>query len=240
MESPEALPAGLWAAQLAAAAGLAVLVIALYYLARRLLGADHFTIEQTRPRLSRVDGTQYRVHEGHAAPQAAADTLARLNERVLTLMRWLRRRYVRGAAEGGEPGRGAEGARHPARRAAVERLLARYNPDNLAENSPKDPTGDTAYSTNKGAIVAICLRQRGSEQLHDLGVLTFVTLHEMTHIAIDAVDHPKEFWRTFRFILDEAEEAGVFTSPRYADRPVPYCGITVNYSPRHDPTLVPI
>ena len=72
-----------------------------------------------------------------------------------------------------------------ARRAAVELLLARYNQDNLAENSPRDPTGDTAYSLNKGAIVAICLRDRTRpDSIHDIEILTFVTLHDMPHIAI--------------------------------------------------------
>jgi hypothetical protein len=221
-----------WGLRVAMAMIIALIVIAIYYGIRRLLyGSDRFTIDQTRPHLSRIDETNYRVHEGHADPQHAADMLAQLNGRVIALMRHLRNRYIRTV----EPNV------NPARRAAVAYLLARYNPDNLAENSPKDPSGDTAYSTNKGAVIALCLRDRiAPDAIHDLSILTFVTLHEMTHIAIDAIDHPPEFWRTFRFLLEAAEEAGIFTSPHYVEHPVKYCGVLVNYTPRWDAGIVAI
>jgi hypothetical protein len=172
--------AGDWGRRLLAAALIALLVLCIYWVCRRLiLGPDRFTIEQTSGVVSTVDGVSYRVHGGHAGAQQAADTLATLNLRVIELIRHLRGRYAGGAA----------GARYPARRRAVQRLLARYNPDNLAENSPKDPGGDTAYSLDKGAIVAICLRNRGGgATLHDLDVLTFVTYHELAHIAVEARD----------------------------------------------------
>jgi hypothetical protein len=213
---------------------LIVLTVLLLWLAGRrlLLGGDHFTIERTRPRVSAVDGIPYRVHDVHKEPQRAADMLARLNGRVVAVLRRLRNRYVRGP----------DGERYPARRAAALRLLARYNPDNLAENSPRDPSGDTAYSLDKGAIVAICLRERGSpeNEIHELETLTFVTLHEMTHIAIDELDHPKVFWETFRFLLEEAEEAGIFTSPDYSQSAARYCGMDINYNPRYDAGTRPV
>lgn len=219
---------------LAAVVLLTVLVALL--LARRYFASDHFTIEQTRPVASQVDGVRYRVHESHTGPQRAADTLARLNARVVELMRALRRRYVR--TEGDDP----------ARRAAALHLLARYNPDNLVENSPKDPAGDTAYTMDKGAIIALCLRERdpalsgdpNSYDIHDLDTLTFVTLHEMAHIAINEVDHPPRFWSAFRFLLEEAERAGIYRSPDFARAPVHYCGVKIDYNPRLDPNVVPI
>lgn len=221
-----------WERRILLALAIVAAVVAIFYAARwQRRRGDTFTIEQTSPRASSVDGQNYLVHEGHPGAQGAANKLAQLNGRVVELLRFLRQRYVRGPA----------GDQHPERRAAVERMLARYNQDNLAENSPRDPSGDTAYSDNKGAIVAICLRDRSSpDELHDIGVLTFVTLHEMTHIAIDVADHPPEFWRTFRFLLEAAEEARIFVSPRYADRPVTYCGVPVDFSPRWDPNLTSI
>ena len=140
------------------------------------------------------------------------------------------------------------GAARPERRDAVARLLARYNPDNLAENSPKDPSGDTSYTIDKGAIVAICLRERdpaasgdpAAYDIHDLDTLTFVTLHEMAHIAIEDVDHPKRFWSAFRFLLEEAEEGGVYRSPDFAAAPRYYCGVTIDYNPRYDSGTAPL
>lgn len=210
---------------------IVVLLVAIWFAVRAARAAEHFTLDQTRPVVSRVDGLAYRVHGGHTGPAEAADMLAHLNGRIIDLLRWLRARYVRGP----------EGAEQPERRAAVERLLARYNPDNLAENSPADPSGDTSYCIEKGAVVALCLRRRGGgDKLHALKTLTFVTLHEMAHIAVDHVDHPPGFWRAFRFLLEEAEAAGVYNSIDYARAPEDYCGVKINYNPRYDPATKPI
>lgn len=224
-----------WTARLAVAAVI-VAVVAVVYLLGRGVAARRagFTIDKTTPVVSELDGVGYRVHGAYADAQAAADTLATINRRVIDLMRWLRARYVRGP----------DGDRYPARRQATLRLLARYNPDNLAENSPKDPTGDTSYVLEKGAVVAICLRSRdssgaGPEPIHDLETLTFVTLHEMSHIAVDTLQHERPFWEAFKFILLEAEAAGLYTSPDYAASPRYYCGIKVDYNPRLDPATDP-
>ena len=191
---------------------------------RRLArGPDRFTIAQTHEVVSHVDGLPYRVHGGHSGPQRAADTLATLNSRVLSLLRYLRREYARGG--GGQP---------PARRDIARRLLDRYNPDSLAENSPNDPSGDTSYTIDKGAVIALCLRDREAQELHDLDTLTFVALHELTHIAIKDTDHPPRFWEAFRFILEAAEAAGVFVSADYAAAPRTYCGIKIDFNPRYD------
>jgi hypothetical protein len=227
-------PSAAWGRRVLVAVVIVLIILVAFAAARRvILGSDRFTIEHTRPVVSRVDGLRYRVHEGHAGPQRAADTLATLNGRVVDLMRHLRARYVRGP----------DGDRHPARREAVARLLARYNPDNLAENSPKDPSGDTSYTLDKGAVVALCLRERdpaAAGNIHDLDTLLFVTLHELGHVAIDDVDHPPRFWSAFRFLLEEAEEAGIYTSPDFAAQPRYYCGIKIDYNPRWSADTHPI
>lgn len=213
-----------------------LIVVVIAVLARAVVWPDRFTIRSARPVVSKVDGLRYRVHEGHAGAQRAADTLAALNARVVDLMRFLRGRYVRGP----------EGAARPARRGAVERLLARYNPGHLAENSPKDPTGDTSYTLDKGAVIAICLRERdphvrgdpATHDIHDFRTLMFVTLHEMAHIAVDDIDHPPRFWSAFKFLLEEAEDAGILDSPDFAARPRRYCGVKIDYNPRFDKNTV--
>jgi hypothetical protein len=177
------------------------------------------------------DGQRYRVHApprpGATGAGEAADTLAAINSRVIDVMRALKRRYPRrGAAPGASP-----------RHAAVARLLARYDPGALVENSPLDASGDTSFCVDKGAVLALCLRDRdpAGGDLHDLDLLTFVALHEVTHVAIDAADHPPEFWATFKWVLLEAEAAGVYTSPDLAAAPRTYCGLPVDYNPRWDP-----
>ena len=223
-----------WVTRAALAAVIVLAVVLVYSLASGIAaGRDSFTIDKTVPVVSDLDGAGYRVHSSYADAQAAADTLATINKKAIDLMRFLRAKYARGL----------EGEVYPARRAAAERLLARYNPDNLAENDPKDPTGDTSYVLEKGAVVALCLRSRTgrpAEPIHDLDTLMFVTLHEMSHIAVDTTQHDTNFWEAFKFILLEAEEAGIYSSPDYARAPRHYCGIKVDYNPRFDPATRPL
>ena len=192
-------------------------------------GGDRFTLAQTREVRSGIDGLPYRVHENSTA---AADTMAELNRRATELLRHLRGKYLRG------PGRGA----FPAREAATRRLLGLYNPDNLAENSPRDPEGDTSYTIDKGAILALCLRAKGpgGAGIHDMETLTFVTLHELTHIAVTDVDHPVAYWRTFKFVLQEAVAAGLLKGVDYSQRPTVYCGMNIDYNPFYDASLPPL
>lgn len=214
--------------------GLLVTLVVLLLLYWRKRG-EKFTLGRTRGVPSRVDGLTYRVHLAHADPQYAADTMAFLNRQATDLMRVLRKRYLRSPA----------GAACPRRREATVRLLRRYNPDNLAENSPRDPEGDTSYTIDKGLVVALCLREKNPEDFgnpnshdfHDRNTLTFVLLHELTHIAIEAKDHPPVFWEAFRFILQEAADAGIYTPEDYAVYPRNYCGMDLNYNPLYESSI---
>jgi len=192
---------------------------------------DTFTVHETKNVLSHVDGINYHVHKNHESPQKAADTLAELNKCIVDLIRVLRNKYIRGPA----------GDIHPERRQMALRLLAHYNPDNITENSPKNQSGDTSYTINKGKLLAICLREKNKDnQIHDINILTFVVIHEMAHIAIIDINHPARFWSAFRLLLEEAELANIYTSPQYAKFPKPYCGMIVDYNPLYDDTVIPL
>lgn len=214
-------------------AGLILLVLALILHVRDCV-REHFTIGETRPVRSQVDGMSYMVHTKHANSQGAADLLATLSQRMTDLMRWLRRRYI------GSPGSPPTSpVTTPARVSVVHNLQRRFNPDNFAENSPLDTSGDSSYCLDKGAMIAVCLRARpGGEtpagELHNIGILTFVTIHEIAHSAIEEVDHPPHFWSTFKFLLEEARLSGVYKSPNFANAPLNYCGVRVNYNPLFD------
>jgi hypothetical protein len=198
---------------------------------------DRFTLGRTRG-IRAADGLRYRVHLAHADSDGAAETLAELNRRAITLMRHLRGKYLNGPSAG----------RFPARSRATKRLLGLYNPDNLAENSPQDPRGDTSYTLDKGAILAICLREKDpsrrgdprAHDIHDIETLTYVTLHELTHIAIKEHDHPPLFWRAFKFVLEEAAEAGILQAVDYGRDPVVYCGVDIDYNPAFDSSIEPL
>ncbi len=218
---------------------LAVVLIAAVALcsgARGLLRrGDRFTLSQTTRIVSSVDATPYQVHLRHANPDLAADALAEINRRITRLLRELRRKYLRGRV----------GQGHGGRAAATRRLLALYNPDNLAENSPRDPEGDTSYTVDKGAILALCLRERerhgggdhSPHNLHNLNTVMFVVVHELTHIAVEVLDHPRQFWEAFKFLLRDAANIGILLPVPYGRFPERYCGITIDYNPFYDAQL---
>jgi hypothetical protein len=199
---------------------------------------DHFAIEQTVGLRSSVDGQLYRVHGVHSTPDAAANKLAEINRRATELLRRLRKEYA------SRPG-GVEGVSE-ARRDVAQKLLRKYSPDALAENSPLDPEKETSFTENKGSLVAICLRTSVETagggvdyRLQDINTLMFVTIHEMAHIGIVEIDHPPNFWRTFRFLLEEAVACGIYAPVDYSVHTVRYCNrLVINHSPLFDPTIV--
>lgn len=204
------------------ARGAALLVLALLALGWAWARARPPTAASARPVWAGEEA--FRVQPREAAPAAAAAALADLNALALGLLRHLRRRA---------------GALSPAEAAAAGSLRRRYDPAGLAENSPRGPAGETAYA--QGARVALCLRDRRSRALHPAPLLRFVFLHELAHLASEAPDHGPRFWEAFRWLLEEAERAGLYRSPDWARVPgVVYCGVPVAYNPRFDAEVGPL
>jgi len=177
------------------------------------------------------DGNIYKVHNYEDATDAA-NALAIINDTILKLNTHLKHKYV-----GVGYNLKGYGNTSPEMYTAVTKILQRYNPDNLVENSPKDKE-DTSYTLNKGSTIAFCLREKGKNNtLHDINTLIFVAVHELAHIAIDDNEHPPKFWKMFKLLLQEAEEGNIYKSQDYQKNPVNYCGMQVNYNPLYDNTL---
>jgi hypothetical protein len=181
--------------------------------------------------ISAKDGNIYKVHNYTDAIDAA-NALAMINDTILKLNTYLKHKYI-------GVGYNLNGYSNtpPEMYTAVTKILQRYNPDNLVENSPKDKE-DTSYTLNKGSTIAFCLREKGENNtLHDINTLIFVAIHELAHIAIDDNEHPPKFWKMFKLLLQEAEEGDIYTSQNYQKNPVSYCGMKINYNPLYDTKL---
>ena len=113
------------------------------------------------------------------------------------------------------------------------RLVEGFNPKKINETLP---TGElTAYSENKGEKIAFCLNQRkNGSKLIDINTLTFVALHELSHIATESVGHKQDFWQNFKWILQNAKEAGIYSPVDYKKYPQEYCGMDINDNPYYD------
>ena len=68
-------------------------------------------------------------------------------------------------------------------------------------------------------------------KLIDINTLTFVALHELTHLMTTSIGQKKEFWDNFKFMLENATEDGIYDAVDYAKSPSEYCGLTIDSNP---------
>lgn len=114
----------------------------------------------------------------------------------------------------------------------VKRLQKNYRPDNISEGLPDGKL--TSYSINKGEKLVFCVRQRDeSNQLVDLNTMTFVAIHELSHLMTSSIGHTKEFWKNMEFLLDAVIDSGlsIYTYIPYHKQPQEYCGTTITDTP---------
>ena len=111
------------------------------------------------------------------------------------------------------------------------------DPTRFSESTPD--SSYTSYTLNKGEKIHVCLRQKNASQdLVDVNVLTFVTLHEIGHIGTREIGHTPLFWNNFAWILKQAEELGIYEFQNFAEQPVPYCGISITDQPKYKETAI--
>ena len=94
--------------------------------------------------------------------------------------------------------------------------------------TPND-AGNVAYSLGKNSIF-ICVREQGGT-LADINTSMFVLLHELAHVSTDSYGHTKEFWRNMKYLLDVAEELGVYTYVDHDQHAESLCGRVLGTNP---------
>lgn len=160
------------------------------------------------------DGNKYCIRERQKM-DAAANLLASVTEKCKNLVKYM-------------------GQTHP-NDERTKRLVNGFNPQRISETLPTSEL--TAYSENKGEKIAFCLNKTKNgdlENLIDINTLTFVALHELSHIMTKSVGHKQEFWQNFKFLLQNAKDAGIYIPVDYKKNPKEYCGMTINDNPFYD------
>lgn len=184
---------------------------------------------------STVDRKNYLVLEQHSNQESAANIIAEINQFAKSFLQKLHDTFIKQKAKE-ESKRFEKGVR------MTKLLFKRWREDALSENHPDDPRF-TSYTFNKGEKVALCLREQKSGQFafHDLHLIKFVFLHELTHVATPDINnnHGVKFMSDFKFILMLAKEFGLYEPVNYAHQPVEYCTIKVTYNPYFDQSLDP-
>jgi len=165
-----------------------------------------------------INGESYRVHAAHKNKKQAAETLATIDQALMNLIRELKRSYPN--------------------HIITRRIMANYNPDKIAENTPFNMFNYTSYTINKGEMIRYCIRNKDTDaSIEDYGHLIFVAIHELGHVGAEGYGHDDDFWRTFKFLLNAAAKIGIYDPVDYASNNFTYCGMKVTYNPYFDPTL---
>jgi len=163
--------------------------------------------------ISSVDGKKYCVREREKM-ELAANLLAEVTRKCKMLVYYMKEK-------------------HPDDE-RTKRLVEGFNPKKIMETLPTSEL--TAYSENKGEKVAFCLNKKktGNSKLIDLDTLTFVAIHELTHIMTKSIGHKSEFWTNFKFLLENAKAAHIHQPQDYKNSPSEYCGMTITDNPYYD------
>lgn len=162
--------------------------------------------------ISDVDGERYCVRE-NAKMEQAANLLAKVTERCKELVTYCGKKYPDDEK--------------------VQRLVQKFNPTKISETLPTSEF--TAYSENKGEKIAFCLnKKKNGTELIDINTLMFVATHELAHIMTVSEGHKQEFWENFKFLLQNAESAGLYKPVDYKKDPQAYCGMDITDNPYYD------
>jgi predicted metal-dependent hydrolase len=166
--------------------------------------------------VSTVDGNKYCVRE-RVKLKEAADMLAKITEKCKLLVEYVYEKYPD--------------------KENVKRLHKGFNPKKVMETLPTSTY--TAYSENKGEKIAFCLNKNKKNEsdnnnMIDEHTLTFVAIHELSHVMTKSIGHKQEFWENFKFLLENAKQANIYEPIDYKKSPQEYCGMTISDNPYYD------
>ena len=164
--------------------------------------------------VSGVDGNTYCVRD-RTKVNEAADLLAKVTTNLKKLVEYVGQKYPD--------------------KEVVKRLVDNFKPEKVMETLPN--SSYTAYSENKGQKIAFCLtpkKNKNENQLIDEHTLTFVAIHELAHVGTKSIGHKTDFWQNFKFLLEEAKEAGIHQPHDYKSQPKKYCSMDINDNPYYD------
>ena len=178
-----------------------VTLIGIYYIYNYYANYGLITVK------SKIDNKEYVVQIKEDA-QEAANLIAKIRERLITLMEHLEKSF------------GINDNR-------VRLLKKNFRPDRLKEGI--DTPGYTSYSVNKGEQIVLCLRN--NDKLVDINTMFFVVLHEFAHLSTESIGHTEEFCDNFKWILEESINIGIYVKQDFKVKNVEYCGMTITSSP---------
>lgn len=160
---------------------------------------------------SGIDGRTYLVRDLKDKYQAA-DQLAKIRANLIKIVKYMDEKFP------DDP--------------RVKRMIKNFDPNVISEGIPD--VRYTSYSVNKGSKIVFCVRQRDqNNSLVDMNTMSFVAIHELSHLATKSIGHTIEFWENMSFLLKSVLESplNVYTYQPYHTKPQEYCGTQVSDTP---------
>jgi hypothetical protein len=115
----------------------------------------------------------------------------------------------------------------------IQRLKKKFNIEKIGEILPTSK--HTAYSENKGEKIRFCVtEEKDNNKLIDENTLTFVAIHELSHISSKSIGHNNEFWDNFTFLLKHSVDIGIYQPVDYKKQPRRYCGMKISDNPYYN------
>ena len=164
--------------------------------------------------VSDVNGKKYCVRERNDLKQAS-NLLANITIKMEKLVQYVKEKYPE--------------------QDNVKRLVKNFNPQKIKETLPTSEY--TAYSENKGEKIAFCLSSKSktdTKNMIDENTLTFVALHELSHLATKSIGHNDEFWNNFKFLIAQATAIQIYRPIDYKKQKQEYCGMNIKDNPYFD------
>ena len=162
---------------------------------------------------SDIDNKEYLVRDIKNSKQAA-NMLARLKNNMEKLVKHLN--------EG-------KNTKYKEHEKYITRLVNRMQNTEIYESG--EDSVYTSYSVNKGEELVFCLRSKNNKnKLHDINLIMYVALHEMTHVANPDYGHDPPFNEIFHFLATVAIELGIYHKIPFNVKPEEYCGLMIKDS----------
>lgn len=198
---------------------LLIIILLLIIIIDRNNAVQSFSMKNAKATMS-YDKRIYKVADSFTDYKNASDMMANVNIFIIDFLRYVRQKYIidnKGTIE---------------QRDFYKLMIKRYNPDVLFENNPK-PGDDTSYILSKGLEFGVCLREKesGFNRFHNIDLVKFVILHELSHLGTTSFNHEDDFWLGLQWATIDAYDAGIYIPIDYSKKPAKYCGITITDNP---------
>jgi beta-galactosidase beta subunit len=164
---------------------------------------------------SNIDNNFYLVRD-NIDKQRAANILAKMRQNVIKLSDYLYNNI--------------ENSSNKEYKEYIIRLHDRIN-DIVIVESTQDSIY-TSFSVNKGEQIVFCLRSKKDiNNLHDINLMMYVILHEISHVACPIYDnHGPLFKKIFAFITSNAINIGIYNKINFDQNNEEYCGLMITNS----------